>query len=92
MRVFVYDKSYGPADVLSMIILILFFIALCACFSALIVYIEELQDFNINSMLENANLLDSMHEGLLILSKNTKKAMFCNYAALKIVNMFLRRD
>ena len=37
-------------------------------------------------MLQNIKLLDGMHEGILILKKNDHSAMFCNYAALKVVS------
>ena len=41
----------------------------------------RLKSFNI----ENIELLDGMHEGLLILSKTDKKVMFCNKPSQKLL-------
>ena len=39
--------------------------------------------------MENAKLLDGMHEGLLILSKKERRTMFCNNTADKLLTMYL---
>ena len=66
---------------------ILFFIA-STSIAGLIVYIVNLEEKKANLQAANNQLLDGMHEGILILSKKTKKAllpMFCNKTAQKFI-------
>ena len=53
----------------------------CAGVSAILIYITELQDLLRKFIDQNGRLLDGMHEGLLILSKSTKKTLFFNKPA-----------
>ena len=39
--------------------------------------------------MENAKLLDGMHEGLLILSKKERRIMFCNSPVDKLLALYL---
>ena len=62
---------------------------ICCCFAVAVRSVSKLQTKLSTTNIENAKLLDGMHEGLLILSKNDQKTMFCNKPAQKIINAFL---
>ena len=55
-------------------------------------YVSDLHTRLATTNIENEKLLDGMHEGLLILSKNDRKAMFCNKPAQKLIKAFLGTD
>ena len=50
-------------------------------FAAATSYISHLHKKLATTNVENVKLLDGMHEGLLILSKEGRKTMFCNRPA-----------
>ena len=48
---------------------------------ACIVYISQLQTKLVKTSTENIKVLDRMHEGVLIFSKETQSVIFCNEPA-----------
>ena len=55
------------------------------CLSILLLYISQMHSRMKSSNTENNKLLNGMHEGLLIVSKATNEAMFCNNPAQKLL-------
>jgi len=55
----------------------------------MIIYVTKLHITLKTTNMENAKLLDGMHEGLLILSKKERRTMFCNSTADKLLTMYL---
>ena len=53
------------------------------------IYISKLHNTVKTTNMENAKLLDGMHEGLLILSKKDRRTMFCNNTADKLLSLYL---
>jgi len=53
------------------------------------IYISKLHNTVKTTNMENAKLLDGMHEGLLILSKKERRTMFCNNTADKLLSLYL---
>ena len=53
------------------------------------IYISKLHNTLKTTNMENAKLLDGMHEGLLILSKKERRAMFCNSPVDKLLTLYL---
>ena len=64
----------------------IFVFLMCSLITMVVLYISELQ-YKMNTMnIENAKLLDGMHEGLLILTKSDPQTpMFCNKTAQKLL-------
>lgn len=56
-----------------------------ASLSIMLLYISQMHSRMKSSNIENSKLLNGMHEGLLIVSKTTNEAMFCNYPAQKLL-------
>lgn len=54
-----------------------------------VVYILQLDSHQRSANTENFKLLNSMHEGLILLSKEDGDIMVCNKQAQKLVNTFL---
>ena len=52
-----------------------------SCIAMILLYIEQLHSKLKDTNGENVKMLDGMHEGLLILSKDTNQAVFCNKSA-----------
>ena len=56
----------------------------------LVVAVADWHAFKSNERQEDLNLLDCVNEGVLIIEKDTQQAMYCNKAALKVVDTYLR--
>ena len=63
----------------------LIFFAGCVGLSGIMIYITELQDLLKKFIDQNGRLLDGMHEGLLILSKSSKRILFSNKPAQSLI-------
>lgn len=68
-------------DVLVGILILLFSLIVQLSFSLLIELFSKLQNTLNQTNSENIKLLDGMHEGVLIISSESKKIMFCNKPA-----------
>ena len=79
----------NPLNVASVVLIwAIFFIVSCIV-AIMIIYVTKLHITLKTTNMENAKLLDGMHEGLLILSKKERRTMFCNSTADKLLTMYL---
>ena len=83
-----YDHSISIIIILQKFTMLFIYFSASTSIAGLIVYIVNLEEKRYNLQAANSQLLDGMHEGILILSKETKDAlspMFCNKTAQKLI-------
>jgi len=76
-------EVFGP------FMLVLLFFFLCNGTAMVVTYISELHNKMNTTIEDNEKLLDGMHEGLLILSKDKQAVMFGNKPAKKLLKTFV---
>ena len=86
--VFRNHDSDSP-EVLNTLFLVLLFFFLCNGTAMVVTYISELHNKMNTTIEDNEKLLDGMHEGLLILSKDKQAVMFGNKPAKKLLKTFV---
>lgn len=59
--------------------------------SLAMLYISQMHSRMKSTNIENAKLLDGMHEGLLIVSQSSNKPMFCNNPAYKLLKAAIEK-
>ena len=84
---FCYYKPMSAATILVDITMIVAFFLGCLFNGIIVDYIAKINSELHNANEEKLNLVNGMHEGVLILSED--KVIFCNQPALKLVNTFL---
>ena len=88
-----YNPTTGdPLSIASIVLYWLICVILCCTTAMAAINISKLHNMIKTTNMENAKLLDGMHEGILILSKKERRTMFCNHSANKLLNMCLGVD
>ena len=77
--IFKHPLTFGAATTKTSFCALLFVISMII--AGLILYVSKLHGRMNVTITENMRLLDGMHEGLLIVSKEEKGIMFCNRPA-----------
>ena len=88
-----YSK-FSVSIMLSGLTMVILFFLFCSFIAMIIVYTKNLETKKDNALKANIQLIDGMHEGLLILQKKTEtietpKQLFCNRPAMKLLGTYL---
>ena len=86
---FYTPKVDQPGVIASVVVLYLGYSISCCVVTMGAIYVSKLHNTVKTTNMENAKLLDGMHEGILILSKKERRAMFCNSPAEKLLSQYL---
>ena len=81
----VYNAALTVESVFKDLIYIISLLVFNLIFATLFAYLASLQERMRSTILQNAKLLNGMHEGLLILSKLDKSILFVNRPAQKLL-------
>lgn len=78
---YIYEEEVTVVWVTMKMILLLLFLAFLMLFALSMAYISQFQTRLKTMNSSNVRMLDGMHEGVLILSKEHQSTMFCNRSA-----------
>ena len=88
LPMFHLTQVHGLNLVTNVILLTIFFF-IATNFGMFCKFVSEMYLHLDASNTQNIKLLDGMHEGLLIIDKSEKSAIFCNRTAKKLISTFL---
>ena len=91
----VYNQTLDFNKVNLYISCIVFYLAATVCFGLIIDYLENMNETLVKSNQSHIKLLNGMHEGLIIISKETARKpaqfVFCNRPARKLMSGFVSK-